>query len=88
MTYKTAREVLEKEYTPSAKMVLRSEIIWTEECVGNIAVLVVQTDVGHDVWNIHPLRKGWQKVYSLPSCNPEEQVIQSLQSLKRLFEKE
>ena len=58
---------------------------------GTLEVLVVQTEVGYDVWNAqglqtHPLRKGWQKVYSLPSCNPEEQVLQSLQSLKRLFE--
>lgn len=84
MTYKTAREVLEKEYTISAKMKYDSCVI--EE--GTLEVLVVQTDEGYDVWNIHPLRKGWQKVYSLPSCNPQEQVLQSLQSLKRLFEKE
>lgn len=84
MTYKTAREVLEKEYTSSTKMKYDSCTI--EE--GTLEVLVVKTEVGYDVWNIHPLRKGWQKVYSLPSCNPEEQVLQSLQSLKRLFEKE
>lgn len=84
MGYKTAREVLEKEYTSSAKMKYDSRTI--EE--GTLEVLVVQTNEGHDVWNIHPLRKGWQKVYSLPSCNPKEQVLQSLQSLKRLFEKE
>ena len=84
MTYKTAREVLEKEYTSSTKMKYGSCTI--EE--GTLEVLVVQTEVGYDVWNIHPLRKGWQKVYSLPSCNSEEQCVQSLQSLKRLFEKE
>lgn len=81
MGYKTAREVLEKEYISSTKMKYDSCSI--EE--GTLEVLVVQTEVGYDVWNIHPLRKGWQKVYSLPSCNPEEQVLQSLQSLKRLF---
>lgn len=87
MTYKTAREVLEKEYTSPTNMKYDSCAI--EE--GTLEALVVQTEVGYDVWNIHPLRKGWQKVYSLPSCNPEEQVellAQSLQSLKRLFEKE
>ena len=84
MTYKTAREVLEKEYTSSAKMSYGGCAI--EE--GTLEVLVVQTDNGYDVWNIHPLRKGWQKVYTLESCNPQEQCVQSMQSLKRLFEKE
>lgn len=84
MTYKTAREVLEKEYTGSTKMKYDSCTI--EE--GTVEVLVVQTEVGYDVWNTHPLRKGWQKVYTLKHCNPEEQCLQSLQSLKRLFEKE
>lgn len=54
MTYKTAREVLEKEYTSSAKMKYDSCVI--EE--GTLEVLVLQTDEGYDVWNIHPLRKG------------------------------
>lgn len=84
MTYKTARKVLEKEYTNYAKMKYDSCVI--EE--GTLEVLVVQTEVGYDVWNIHPLRKGWQKVYTLDHCNPEEQCVQSIQSLKRLFEKE
>ena len=57
MTYKTAREVLEEEYTPSTKMKYGS--CTTEE--GTLEVLVVQTEVGYDVWNVHPLRKGWQK---------------------------
>ena len=55
---------------------------------GVIEVGIVKTNEGYDVWNIHPLRKGWQKVYTLESCNPEVQCVQSLQSLKRLFEKE
>ena len=87
MVYKTAKEVLEKEYSQQVKM--KYDYCTIEE--GTLEVLVVQTDEGYDMWNIHPLRKGWQKVYSLPSCNPEEQVellAQSLQSLKRLFEKE
>lgn len=75
MTYKTAREVIEKEYTSSAKMSYGCCAI--EE--GTLEVLVVQTDKGYDVWNIHPLRKGWQKVYTLESCNPQEQCVQSIQ---------
>ena len=55
---------------------------------GTIEVGIIKTDFGWDVWNIHPLRKGWQKVYTLKHCNPEEQCLQSLQSLKRLFEKD
>ena len=84
MTYKTAREVLEKEYTSYTKTKYDSCVI--EE--GTLEVLVVQTEVGYDVWNIHPLRKGWQKVYTLEHCNPKEQCVQSIQSLKRLFEKD
>lgn len=57
MTYKTTQEVLEKEYTSSAKMKYGSCTV--EE--GTLEVLVVQTGEGYDVWNIHPLRKGWQK---------------------------
>lgn len=53
---------------------------------GKIAVFILQHPKGHDVWNIHPLRKGWQKVYTLEHCNPKEQVVQSLAALKRLFE--
>ena len=55
---------------------------------GKIEVGIVKTGEGYNVWNIHPLRKGWQKVYTLESCNPQEQCVQSIQSLKRLFEKE
>lgn len=55
---------------------------------GVVEVGIVKTNEGYDVWNIHPLRKGWQKVYTLKHCIPEEQCVQSIQSLKRLFEKE
>ena len=84
MTYKTAVEVLESEYTHSTDYKLGQSLVNE----GVVCVMVATTQQGYDVWNKHPLRKGWQKVYSLSSCNPEEQVIQSLQSLKRLFEKE
>lgn len=54
---------------------------------GFIKVLIVlRKDGWYDVWNIHPLRKGWQLVYSIEECNPEQQVKESLDSLKRLFE--
>lgn len=53
---------------------------------GKIAVFIIQHPKGYDVWNIHPLRKGWQLVYTLEECNPEQQVKESLASLKRLFE--
>ena len=55
---------------------------------GKIEVFVVQNPQEYAVWNIHPLRKSWQKVYTLKHCNPEEQCVQSIQSLKRLFEKD
>ena len=83
MVYKTAVEVLEKEYTQQTKMKYDSCTI--EE--GTLEVLVVHTEEGYDVWNKHPLRKGWQKVYTLGHCNPQEQIKQSLEALKRLFEK-
>lgn len=83
MVYKTANEVLEKEYSRQAKMKYDSCTI--EE--GTLEVLVVENGLGYDVWNIHPLRKGWQKVYMLKHCNPQEQIKQSLEALKRLFEK-
>lgn len=53
---------------------------------GSFHVAVYKTDKGYDVWNIHPLRKTWQLVYSLDSCDPAEQVKESLASIKRLFE--
>lgn len=51
MTYKTAREVLEKEYTSSNKMKHDSCVI--EE--GTLEALVVQTDSCYDVWNLQGL---------------------------------
>lgn len=54
---------------------------------GVLCVCVIKmTDGMYDVWNRHPLRKGWQLVYTLEKCNPEQQVKESLDSLKRLFE--
>ena len=83
MVYKTAKEVLEKEYSQQVKMKYDSCTI--EE--GTLEVLVVENGLSYDVWNIHPPRKGWQKVYTLEQCNPQEQIKQSLEALKRLFEK-
>lgn len=82
--YKEAIEVLKCEYSEDTKMKYGCCVI--EQ--GRIEVLVVTTPNRYDVWNIHPLRKGWQKVYTLEECNPEQQVKESLASLKRLFEKE
>ena len=59
--------------------------ILVEEDMIHVCVIKM-LDGTYDVWNIHPLRKGWQKVYTLEHCNPEEQVVQSLSALKRLFE--
>lgn len=54
---------------------------------GTLEVLIVKTSKNnYDVWNNHPLRKGWQLVYSLEKCNPSTQIRESLASLKRLFE--
>lgn len=53
---------------------------------GWLGVLVVQTNKGYDVWNIHPLRKGWQLVYTLEHCDPYKQLHESIASLKRLYE--
>lgn len=81
--YKEAIEVLKGEYAGDTKM--KYDSCCTMQ--GRIEVLVVTTPNGHDVWNMHPLRKGWQKVYTLEQCNPQEQIKQSLEALKRLFEK-
>ena len=54
---------------------------------GVLRVCVIKMfDGTYNVWNMHPLRKGWQLVYTLEKCNPEQQVKESLASLKRLFE--
>ena len=82
--YKSATDVLKNEYPNNTKMTYN----WCMVEEGRIEVLVVQNQQEYDVWNIHPLRKGWQKVYTLEHCNPKEQCVQSIQSLKRLFEKD
>lgn len=74
------------EVTPSPYSHGHYRATYVEE--GKIEVFVVQNPQEYAVWNIHPLRKGWQKVYTLKHCIPEEQCVQSIQSLKRLFEKE
>lgn len=81
--YKSAIEVLES-YPPRTKMAYDSQILWE----GAVEALVIKNGDGWDVWNMHPLRKSWQHVYSLTECSPEEHVVQSIQSLKRLFDKE
>lgn len=80
----TAIEVL-KSYPPHTKMAYDYGMVWPE---GRIEALVVDNGDGWDVWNMHPLRKAWQHVYSLKDCSPQEHVVQSIQSLKRLFDKE
>lgn len=87
MVYKTASDVLKSEYIPNT--VCKFSTSFVDD--GLICVMIVTTQQGYDVWNVHglqtnPLRKGWQKVYTLEHCNPEEQVVQSLAALKRLFE--
>lgn len=81
--YKSAIEVLES-YPPRTKMVYESQILWE----GAVEAMVIKNGDDWDVWNMHPLRKSWQHVYSLTQCSPEEHVVQSIQSLKRLFVKE
>ena len=83
MVYKTSSDVLKSEYTPYT--VYKFATSFVDD--GLICVMIVTTGKGYDVWNIHPLRKGWQKVYKLEDCNPQEQMVQSLAALKRLFEK-
>lgn len=82
--YRSAVEVLKGEYPSGTKMKYDSFMI----VQGRLEVIVIEHDSCYDVWNIHPLRKGWQKVYTLEHCNPKEQCVQSIQSLKRLFEKD
>lgn len=82
MVYKIASEVLKSEYTPYT--VCKFATSFVDD--GLICVMIVTAQQGYDVWNVHPLRKWWQKVYTLEHCNPEEQVVHSLASLKRLFE--
>ena len=81
--YLSAIEVLKGEYPSGTKMKYDSCMI----AQGRLEVLVIKHDSCYDVWNMHPLRKAWQKCYTLSSCVPEQQVIDSLNSLKRLFEK-
>ena len=80
--YKEAIDVLKGEYSGDTKV----EYDYCCTIQGRIEVLVVTTPKGYDVWNIHPLRKGWKLVYTLEKCDPEQQVKESLASLKRLFE--
>lgn len=82
--YNSAIEVL-RSYPSSAKMCYDYGMVWP---AGRVEALVVNNGDGWDVWNMHPLRKAWQHVYSLSSCDPEKHVVQSIQSLKRLFDKE
>ena len=84
MKYNSVEDIKFYEYTPDC--VSYYGIHFVEE--GYLEVLVVPTSEGYDVWNTHPLRKAWQKCYTLSSCVPEQQVVDSLNSLKRLFEKE
>ena len=82
--YCSAIEVLKGEYPSGTKM----KYDYCTIAQGRLEVLVIEHASHYDVWNMHPLRKSWQKVYTLKHCNPEEQCVQSIQSLKRLFEKE
>lgn len=81
--HKTSDEII-RSYPYPAKM------SYDALCIpqGWLEVMVIANGDGWDVWNMHPLRKSWQHVYSLSSCDPEKHVVQSIQSLKRLFEKE
>ena len=51
MVYKTAKEVLEKEYSQQVNMKYDSYTI--EE--GTLEVLVVENGLSYDVWNIQSL---------------------------------
>lgn len=82
--YRSAVEVLKGEYPSGTK----TKYDYCMIVQGRLEVIVIEHDSCYDVWNIHPLRKGWQKVYTLEHCNPKEQCVQSIQSLKRLFEKD
>lgn len=82
---KTYQEVLETHYPGINDFDYNWGWTWTKD-LKDIEVLVIQTHQGYDVWNIHPLRQGWQKVYSLPTCNPFDQVLESLEAILRLFE--
>lgn len=53
---------------------------------GKLEVFIVQNRECYYIWNKHPLRKGWQMVYTLEKCYTVKQAQESLASLKRLFE--
>ena len=55
---------------------------------GVLACAVVFNGTKYLVYNFHPLSKHWKQVYSLERCNVEEQLVQSIESLKRLYTKE
>lgn len=79
--YKSAEEVL-RSYPFSVKMEYDSQC--TEQ--GCIEVIVIANGQGWDIWNMHPMRKAWQHVYTLKECSPREQCKQSMASVKRLYE--
>ena len=84
MTYLSIGEVL--DLLPSDVNVTHQ--VWEVE-QGMLQVAIIKMPSGvYDVWNKHPLRKGWQLVYTLEKCNPEQQAKESLASLKRLFEED
>ena len=84
MTYKTAQDVM-VEYINTGNFWYPYYCSMNIE-EGTLEVLVVESDSGYDVWNIHPLRKGWQLVYSLEKCDPLQKLHESIASLKRLYE--
>ncbi len=79
-----ADEIIYSNYAPGVEFKLKVQPLTIE---GFIAVLVVRNKQGADVYNHHPLRIGFQKVYNLQKLENLNDAIQSgVEALLRLHE--
>lgn len=79
-----ADEIIFSNYEPGVEFKLKVQPLTLG---GFIAVLVVQNKEGADVYNYHPLRVGFQKVYSLQKLKNLNDAVQSgVEALLRLHE--
>ena len=79
-----ADEIIYSNYAPGVEFKLKVQPLILE---GFIAVLVVRNKQGADVYNYHPLRVGFQKVYNLQKLENLDNAIQSgVEALLRLYE--
>lgn len=79
-----ADEIIYSNYAPGVDFKLKVQPLTLE---GFIAVLVVRNNQGADVYNYHPMRVGFEKVYNLKKLDDiSTQVNESIKSLLSLYE--